>query len=76
MTKFREQIWDKRNIKPAKNWCPNCEEYHENRPQPITIRSMLFALKKTGSIYDDEFKVLDKSWKKYRKEHELDAYGK
>ena len=76
MTRFREQIWNKQGIKPAKTWCSNCKNYHESRPQSITIRSMLFALKKIGVISDAEFKKIDKSWKKYRKEHELDACGK
>ncbi len=76
MTKYRKQIWDKRDIKPAKVWCPNCEEYHESRPQPITIRSMFFALKKIGIINDIELKKIDNSWKKYRKEFKLDACGK
>lgn len=76
MTKIREQIWDQRNIKPAKIWCPNCKEYHESRPQDITIRSMLFALKKIGIINDVELKKIDKSWKKHRKENKLDACGK
>ena len=75
-TKFREQIWDKQNIKAAKVWCPNCEEYHESRPQPITIRSMLFALKKIGVINDIELKKIDKFWKKYRHEYKLDSCGK
>jgi hypothetical protein len=37
---------------------------------------MLFALKKLNVIDDNELKALDKSWKKYRKEFNLDAYGK
>ena len=75
-TKFRKQIWDKRNIKAAKVWCPNCKEYHESRPPSITIRSMLFALKKVGVINDVALKKLDNSWKKYRNQHNLDACGK
>ena len=76
MTIFRESIWKNRNIKPARTWCPNCKEYHHSRPPEISIRSMLFALKKINVIDHDEFKELDKSWKKYRKESNLDAYGK
>jgi hypothetical protein len=76
MTVLRESIWKLRNIKPARMWCPNCQEYHDSRPPEISIRSMLFALRKLNVIADNELKELDKSWKKYRKEYNLDAYGK
>jgi hypothetical protein len=76
MTVFRESIWKNRNIKPARTWCPNCKEYHDSRPLEISIRSMLFALRKLNVIDDKELKELDKSWKKYRKASNIDAYGK
>ena len=76
MTEYRKKIWEKKNIKPAKRWCPNCKAYHESRPKPLSIRSMLFALKKIGMIDEEQLKTLDKSWKKYRKENKLDACGK
>ena len=76
MTLTRQAIWKERDIKPAKIWCNNCQEYRESRPPDISIRSMLFTLKKLDVIDDNEFKRLDKSWKKYRKELNLDAYGK
>ena len=47
-----------------------------SRPPDISIRSMLFALEKIDVIDHDEFTGLDKSWKKYRKAANLDAYGK
>jgi hypothetical protein len=37
---------------------------------------MLFALKKLNVIDHDELTKLDRSWKKYRKASNLDAYGK
>ncbi len=76
MTLLRKSIWKERNIKPARMWCKNCQEYHDSRPPDISIRSMLFALKKINVIDHDEFARLDKSWKKYRKAANLDAYGK
>ena len=76
MIVFRESIWKDQKIKPARTWCSNCQKYHDSRPPKISIRSMLFALKKLNVIDDNEFKGLDKSWKKYRKEFNLDAYGK
>lgn len=76
MTHFRESIWKNRDIKPAKKWCTNCQEYHDSHPAPISIRSLLFALKKIKAINDNELKELDKSWKKFRKKANLDAYGR
>ncbi len=76
MTLFRQSIWKKRDIKPVKKWCNNCKEYHDSRPPDISIRSILFTLKKLDVIDDNDFKRLDKSWKKYRKKANLDAYGK
>ena len=58
MPRFRESIWKERNIKPAKKWCTNCQEYHDSRPGPISIRSLLFALKKIKVIDDEELKDL------------------
>jgi hypothetical protein len=57
-------------------WCKNCQEYHDSRPPDISIRSMLFALKKIDIIDHDELASLDKSWNKYRKAAILNAYGK
>lgn len=68
MTALRKSIWKERNIKPARMWCPNCRDYHCFRPADISVRSMLFALRKISVIDDDEFKKLDRAWKKYRKE--------
>ena len=44
-------------------------------PSAISPRSLLFMLKKENVITEDEFKALDKDWGKYRKRHNLDAYG-
>jgi hypothetical protein len=64
------------NIKPSRMWCKNCQEYHDSRPPDISIRSMLFALKKIDIIDHDELASLDKSWKKYRNAAILNALGK
>ncbi len=65
MTLFRKLIWKERNIKPARTWCKNCQEYHDSRPPDISIRSMLFALKKID-LHQDAFslKVSHKRLKK------------
>jgi len=45
-------------------------------PLPISVRSLLFALIKINKITEEEFKELDKDWKKYRKANNLDMCGK
>jgi hypothetical protein len=42
---------------------------------PISPRSLLFALQKIDIITDDELKQLDKDWKRFRKNENLDALG-
>jgi hypothetical protein len=76
MTSVRENIRKDRNIKPSLFFCKQCQEYHYASLPPISIRSMLFTLKKIGTINDSQFKELDKNWKKYKKENDLDPYGK
>ena len=50
MTKYRKQLRNEKKIKPAMKYCKNCGAYHEIEPLPISIRSMLFALKKISKI--------------------------
>lgn len=76
MQLMRNTIRKDRNVKPVRMFCKNCGEYHFSEPLKITMRSLLFALKKISIASDQEFKDLDKNWKKYRKENNLDLYGK
>ena len=76
MQKIRERIRKERNIKPIRFFCKKCGKYELTTPIPITIRSLLFALKKIKKITEEEFKELDKNWKKYRKTNNLDIYEK
>lgn len=76
MTAFREEIRSSKGIKPVKLDCPACGGKHTMSMNPISIRSALFALKKNlECISEDEFKDLDRNWKRYRKSNGLDAYG-
>ncbi|MFQ5822214.1 MAG: hypothetical protein ACE5I5_19725 [Candidatus Heimdallarchaeota archaeon] len=68
MQKMRDRIRESRNIKPVKIFCKECGEYSLSTPPRISIRSLLFALKKSGIVSEEQFKELDKNWKKYRKE--------
>jgi hypothetical protein len=73
MTEQRNRIKEQRNIKPSPGTCKVCGG---KLVLPSTsIRSVLFALRKTGVIDDDHFKTLERNWKKHRKMNGLDAYG-
>ena len=76
MTKKRGRIRAEKGIKPVRSWCPNCQGYRNMQPTSISIRSLIFALKKINMINDEEFKKLDSEWKKYKIDNNLNAYGK
>jgi hypothetical protein len=73
MTELRKQIKAKKGIKPIKIKCASCNGYMELAP--ISVRSLLFALKKTGKINEDTFKKLDKDWMRYQRKNKLNGYG-
>ena len=75
MTKYRNQLRNEKKIKSAMIFCKNCGTHHAIEPLPISIRSMLVALKKISKINNDQFKELERSWKKHQKEFNLDNYG-
>ncbi len=76
MTEKRKRIKAKKGIKPIRGWCKHCQGYHIMEPAPISIRSLLFALKKISLIIDEEFKKLNSEWKKYQRINNRNAYGK
>lgn len=53
-----------------------CNAVHEMRLAPITIRSLLFALRKQGVLTDLELKQLDLAWRRYQAQKLLDGCGK
>ncbi len=75
MADFRLKLRKEKNIKAAKMLCKNCGQYHEMSPSQLTIRSLIFALRKSGKIDESELKTLDKEWKKYQRKNKLDGYG-
>ena len=73
MTEQRESIKKLRDIKPFSGTCKACGG--KLVLPSISIRSVLFALRKTGVIEDDHFKKLERDWKKHRRMNGLDVYG-
>jgi hypothetical protein len=42
---------------------------------PVTIRSVLFALKKKGLLTELQLNQMDVEWRRYRSKHRLDGRG-
>ena len=76
MQRLRDEIRERKNIKPVRMYCKKCGKYSETVPPKISIRSLLFALRKVDIVTEEEFKTSDRNWKKYRKENNLDLFGK
>lgn len=75
MTALRSEIRRTRGILPPLTRCPHCGTVSRSDIKGVSIRSALYALKNDGAITEEEFKQLDKSWKKHRTAHGRDAYG-
>jgi len=73
MTGFREIIKKEKEIKPAKFKCGHCDG--NMVLAPVSVRSLLFALKKIGKVKEETFNELDKDWKSYQRKNKLDGYG-
>ena len=57
-------------------YCRSCKERHPAKLPEISPRSALYALLKLGMVSEAEMKSLDRDWARYRREKQLDAYGK
>ena len=76
MTAVRAKLRQDRGIKSPMMTCRDCGERSRSELPDISPRSALFALRKVGTIADEEMKALDRQWANHRKENGLDAYGK
>lgn len=75
MMEKRRAIRNERGIASPKMRCPRCGVITTAEISGISIRSALFALKSAGTISETQFASLDKSWRKHRSRHQLNAYG-
>ena len=76
MTEARTKLRMEKGIANPKMRCRHCDEVREMTLAPLTIRSMLFALRKQGRLSDEELSKLDKKWQRYRSKNRLDARAK
>ncbi len=71
MTEERTKIKKTKSIKPIQEKCLKCGGQMDLLP--ISIRSCLFALRKTKIIDEEKYKQLDKDWNRHRRKNGLDA---
>ncbi len=76
MTELRMQLRRERGVKNPRMFCRHCKEVHEMIPGPVTIRSVLFALRKRGVLTDEEFNQMEVEWRRYRSKQRLDGCGR
>ena len=76
MTELRTQLRRERGVKGPTMFCRHCKEVHEMMPGPVTIRSVLFALRKSGLLTDEELQSMDAEWRQHRARHRLDGLGR
>jgi hypothetical protein len=76
LTELRKSIRRSRGIEAPLTRCPRCGSVSRGDIPGVSIRSALFALKKSGVLSEADFKGLDLDWKKHRVAHGLDAHGR
>ena len=71
-----QAIRSTRKILTAMFLCPRCGNYGRARAPRVSVRAMLLALSRFEIASAEEVKMLEKSWKKHRRDLRLDLYGK
>lgn len=71
-----QAIRSTRKILTAMFLCPRCGNYGRARPPRVSVRAMLLALSRFEIASAEEVKMLEKSWKKHRRDLRLDLYGR
>jgi len=71
----RARIWAVYNIRSPLVKCPYCGSRSRSELPRVSVRSLLFALEKSGIVPPDERKRLESDWFKCQKKNELDAWG-
>ena len=75
LTQQRRDIRREWNIPTPRMRCPRCGSVSTADNRKVSVRSLLYELKNRDRISETAFEELDRSWKKHRAEHDLDAYG-
>ena len=82
---LRDQVYDmltdirqSRNIQPVttSKLCPCCDKPMVLGASGVSVRAMIFSLKRFGIADEADVKLLEKGWNKHRRETGLDLNGK
>ena len=76
MTGTRRALRAERGILPPMTRCRRCGKVSRSDIQGVSIRSALFALKRMDRLGEEDFKALDKRWKRHKERHGLDPFGR
>lgn len=71
-----QSIRSKKNILSPVMWCPHCKTRHQAAPPKVSVRATVLALGRFEITEADLVKEVEKRWKRFRKERNLDLYGK
>lgn len=70
------RIRSERRIRSPIMFCRRCGKRHPAAPPRVSIRAMILAAQRFGVASEEQAKALEKGWKQYRTDHQLDLYGK
>jgi hypothetical protein len=65
-----------RNILSPIMRCPKCHEEGRMAPPKVSVRALILTLARFGIAQPEEVRKLEKEWARYRKQNQLDVYGK
>jgi hypothetical protein len=71
-----QRIRDAQHIRPSLERCPTCRRMVEGEGVHVTVRAMILALLRHEIAAPEPVYTLEKSWARYRKQKNLDQYGK
>lgn len=70
------RIRAERHIRSPVIRCPHCGQVGEAAEPDVTVRSLILSLGRFGIAPAEQVKTLEKRWAAYRKQNEIDLYGK
>lgn len=76
MDRMLQQIRAARYIRPPMERCPHCGRIGEGEGLHVTVRAMILAFLRFEIAPAEPVYALEKSWARYRKQNQLDPYGK
>lgn len=56
--------------------CSKCHWVGRMAPPKVSVRALILALARFGIAHPEEVRKLEKEWSLYRKQNQLDLYGK